>query len=349
MQKRIIAFAVSLFMIALAYAYNPPAGGQNFLRITEPQLLTGAGSCAGGAIFNGVTPASVINNPALTAFEQRIILDIAGTMLFDSSDSDHTIGGAFQTGIAIPSRWCVSSFLFQGVWVPFENMETGNSLNLNANFSKDLTDTLVVGGGVDFGIFYGHGTDWRAGANLGVLYCFGDVSFLRDVRFGAALTNLGKPWTDTTVEGITGSEASMWPGLATIKTGAAAILFSTDTMNLGASTDFSVPAFQNLVIDAGVQLEFNEFIKVSTSWEYDVRECAEGSVNLIPSVGLSFKFIFKAKEDSILTERGWQQSEMTVSAAWQNLYETVNAASVGAVINLGLKDTDAPEIILWSE
>ena len=40
---------------------------------------------------------------------------------------------------------------------------------------------------------------------------------------------------------------------------------------------------------------------------------------------------------------------MTVSGAWKQLYKNVNAVSAGAKINLGLKDTQAPEIILWGE
>lgn len=348
MQKRMVTAAAMLLLSVLVYAYNPPAGGQNFLRITEPQLITGAASSAGGAVFN-VTPSSVINNPALTAFEQRVVLDVAGTMLFDSSDSDHTVGGAFQTGIVLPSRWCVSSFLLQGVWVPFENMQTGNSFNLNATFSKDVTDSLAVGIGADAGIFYGYGTDWRAGVNLGALYRLGDVAFLKDVRFGVSLLNLGKQWTDTSVLGITEDDASAWPGIATLRTGAAAVLYSAGIMDIGASMDISVPAFQNFVLDTGVQIEFNDFITVSSSWEYDVREYSEGAVNIMPSVGVSFKFIINSKEGSLLADKGWEQSEVTVSAAWQQLYETVNAASFGAVMNLGLKDSEAPEIFLWGE
>ena len=101
MIKKLLAAVSALLSVSVLAAYNPPAGGQNFLRLTEPQLLSGASSSAGGAIFS-VTPASVVNNPALTAFEQRIVLDLAGTMLFDSSDSNESVGGATQAGILFP-------------------------------------------------------------------------------------------------------------------------------------------------------------------------------------------------------------------------------------------------------
>ena len=49
----------------------------------------------------------------------------------------------------------------------------------------------------------------------------------------------------------------------------------------------------------------------------------------------------------MLAKTGWAQSEMTVSGAWKQLYKNINAVSVGATLNLGLEDTQAPEIILW--
>ena len=71
MLKKIIASAVLCAGAAL-YAYNPPAGGQNLLRISSPELLSEGASAAGGALYS-VSPDSVVNNPALTAFEQRAV------------------------------------------------------------------------------------------------------------------------------------------------------------------------------------------------------------------------------------------------------------------------------------
>ena len=40
---------------------------------------------------------------------------------------------------------------------------------------------------------------------------------------------------------------------------------------------------------------------------------------------------------------------MTVSGAWKQMYENINAVSAGAFLKLGLTDTKAPEVILWDE
>lgn len=348
MLKKIMA-SLAFCAGAALYAYNPPAGGQNLLRISSPELLTEGSSAAGGAIFS-VSTDSPVNNPALTAYEQRAVLNLSGTMLFDSKDeSDKSVGGAFEGGILLPSRWGVSSFLVQGVFVPFYDMHLGNSFNFTANFAKDVTDSLSVGASAALGVFYGHGSDWTGGLNLGAFYTLGEISFLKDLRFGASLLNLGKPLGNTTVFGITGDEASAWPAIATLKIGAAGTLLELQSFKAGASVDFSFPSFQNFVCDAGLQFLFADVVKLSTSWEYDVREFSEGSKNLMPSVGLSFQFKFRSKDGSFLAEKGWEQSEMTVNGAWKQLYKNVNAVSAGAKINLGLKDTQAPEIILWGE
>ncbi|WP_407429105.1 hypothetical protein [Treponema sp.] len=349
--KRFLAAALTaaLFSVSL-FAYNPPAGGQNVLRLTEPQLIYGANSSAGGAIF-GVTPASIINNPALTAWEQRVTLDLAGTMLLSSNSADDkSVGTAFEGGILIPSRWCVSTFLFQGIWAEFIDMPVGDSINFTAGVSKDITDQVSVGISADYGYLFGKaGKDWTASASLGCYYDYGSLFFMKNLRFGVSMNNIGKVYTDSNTLGITDSKADAWPGLCTPRTGIAATMVSTDIMDMGLSFDLSYPAFQNIVVDAGLQLQFWDFLKVAAAWEYDAREFSNGAKNIMPSVGLSFKFTFSAKDGSYLSNKGWEQSEITVSGTWKQLYKNINAVSAGAIMNLGMTDTKAPEISLWDE
>ena len=360
--KKIIGTAfAALFAAANLFAYNPPAGGQNILRLTGPQLLTDAGSAAGGGIF-GASPASIINNPALTAWEQRTTLDLAGT-LFVNGNSDYdskALGGATQLGILIPTRWCVPSFLFQGLWTEFFDMPVESNISFTAGASKDITDYVSIGLNTNFGLVYGNTTDsdWSLSASLGAFYNYGDLFFMKDLRFGVSLNNLGKMYTGDKTIGILAAkdirdnktpsdDVTLWPGLCTLRTGVAATFFRTDIMNLGLSLDLSYPSFQDLVLDTGVQIQFWDFLKVSSAWELDVQEVANGAVNVIPSLGVSYKFIFNAKKDSYLARQGWEQSEITTSAAWRNLYQNINAFSAGAVMNLGMQDAKAPEVILW--
>lgn len=358
--KKILSAVLAFAAASALFAYNPPAGGQNLLRLSEPQLLAGGNSTAGGGLF-GVTPSSIVTNPALTAWEQRGALDLAGTFLHNSNDDfdSDTAGGAFQAGLLVPSRWCVSTFLFQGNFAEFVDMPIGKSVAFTYGYAKDITETVSVGLSANFGYLFGDiGNDWTLSAGIGAYYNFGDWKFLKNIRFAASLLNLGKMYTDSETIGIESdlddddvdiSEADSWPALATLRTGVAASLIETDQLDLGLSLDFSYPTFQNLVIDTGLQMEIRDIVKIYSGWEFDVREFAEGSKNILPSIGVSFKFRFNSKEGSFLANKGWAESEITVSGGWKRMYENIDAFSAGAVMNLGMKDTQAPEIKLWGE
>lgn len=354
--KKIIVVFVAVFASFGLFAYNPPAGGQNSLRLTSPQRIFGANSAAGGGIFD-VTPSSIVENPALLAWEQRIVLDVAGTLLVSSNgDDDHSVGGAFELGFIAPSRWCVSSFLVQGIWSELYDMPVGNSMNISGSVSKDITDSVSVGVAGNLGFLFGdYGSDLTAGLGIGCFYEYGTLFFMRNLRFGVSMSNIGKMYADSDTIGISTykddvpDKADDWPAICTLRTGVAATVVSTDIMEMGVSLDFSYPSFQNFVVDTGLQLQFWDFLRVSAAWEFDAREFASGAKNVMPSVGASFKFILNSKEGSYLAKNGWEQSEITVSGAWKQMYKNVNAVSAGAVLNLGMADVQPPEIILWGE
>ena len=79
--------AALLISAVSLYAYNPPAGGENLFGISSPAQLTSASSAAGGAFFD-ITPSSIAFNPALPAFEQRVMLD-AGDRKSTRLNSSH--------------------------------------------------------------------------------------------------------------------------------------------------------------------------------------------------------------------------------------------------------------------
>jgi hypothetical protein len=341
LKKNVAAF---VFMLAAfsVFAYNPPAGGENLFGISSPSQLTSASSAAGGGLFS-VTPSSIVFNPALIATEQRIMLDVGYTALFGAGG----YGNAFQLGMVVPTKWCIADAVVQGIMSPSEDLPLGNSLNLKTAVSKEITDKLSVGLGVGSGFFWDHGSDWALTADLGMMYSLGNFYFLKNTRLGVSLLNLGKPYTDTDLTGIYDNSSSEFPEFCTLRAGGAATLFTASEITGGASFDVAVPGLQNVVFDTGFQMSYRDMIKLSTAWEFNTREFLSGNSNLMPSIGLSFKFMLNSKKDSYLSKKGWQQSEMSVSTAWQQLYGGVNASSAGATLKLGTRDNEAPEIKLW--
>ncbi|MBQ7157803.1 MAG: hypothetical protein IJS09_00040 [Treponema sp.] len=385
--KKHVVMAASLLLVASSlFAYNPPAGGQNLLRLSSPFSLSGANSTAGGSVYE-VIPSSVVTNPALSAFEQRIALDLGFTFMSDknkeieydvmgvkgSSGSD--TGAAFQVGATFPTRWCVPTFMVQGVFAPLGDMTLGNNILFTANVSKDITDKVSVGLGVTGGGYWysvkdavisvdESSSDWMLAANTGVFYNHGDLLFFKQVRFAATLMNLGKLYTKTKYKGIKGLEpnpvtgmepvkVSMWPGIATPRGGVAFVILDTGSFKIGGSTDIAVPGFMDLAFDLGVGLEYSGLkfatFRFASAWELDVRELAEGSKNLIPSATLSVKFNMNTGANAAMAKRGWAQSELTAGAGWRNLYSDINAFSFGAVMKFGMEDKEPPVITLWDE
>lgn len=333
-------FYVALFSLASAFVYplDFPVGGDYIFRVTNPELLSGAGSSAGGAFFSS-GPSSIVINPALTANDQRIMLNLGYTALFNTGQ-DSRFGSGAQVAMLVPSRWGVFSAVADGIFCEVGKLrQTGNVVNIRGGFSKDVTERLYAGFAFSGGLRWADSRDWHLALDLGFMYRWGDLGFLRDTRISGALTGLGKPY-----------ELGL-PSIATPKAGIAATLFSVANDNVagGFSADLSFPMFMNMVLDAGLQLRLAKMITVKGSWQFDVRDTAKKNYNLLPAVGLTVRFGINTKKNQFMIDKGWQQSEITTSGAWQYLYEEVHAVSAGAAINLGLLDTDSPEIRVWNE
>ena len=349
--KKIGILITLLSLCSVLSAYNPPVNGESIFEYSTPKLLSGATSTAGGGIFSPCAE-SIIINPAITAAEQRVNLSLVYTAMFTTNDlSSKKYGNIIQSSILIPSKLFVFTGLVNFTSVNFAEMALGSTLNVKANLSKEITDKLDVGIGVNGGFKFGDYSDWALSANLGALYTLGDVGFLKDIRFGASVNNLGKGYSKTQdirplkLDG----KASSFPSLCYIRMGAAAMFVSTENIKLGMSLDFETPLFQNLIISSGINFSIKDQFFVNVQEKINVKELANSYSNFIPSIGISYKFRFNVNNVAYLDKNDWNENEMRISAAYKNVYDTVNAISSDVDITLGLKDETPPEIKLWEE
>lgn len=338
--KKITLCALLFAIISFsASAYNPPVYGDNLCELASPKGLTGASSVTGGPIFS-VGPESIVLNPALTAREQRVMLNLADSFFWSSGNSNK--GNAFQAGILIPSKLYIFSGYVNLTTLPFPEMPLGNSLNIKAGLSKEISEKLDVGLSLSGGANWGAGTDWSVCGNLGFLYNYGTLGFMQNFRYGVSVLNLGKNYANVGLTGVKGGNLDTYPVIATVKAGCAASLVKTDVINLAYSFDLTTPCFQNFIADVGLQCALKDVLVISVAEKLNIIEIKNGAKNFIPSIGLAFKFSFDVKDVEYLEKNDWSQSEMNVSAAYKNMYSTLNAASVGVDLLLGMKDTDAP-------
>ena len=163
-----------LFLILLClcgsvslFASEKVPGGDIAFRLTDPDLLLSAGSSAGGGFFTS-GPTSIIINPALPAGDQRIVLNLGYTTLMKDEEK-FSFGSGMNLGLLIPSRYGVFSSLISGLFCNVGELQFNNILQLQGSFSKDISERLYVGMGLDTGIRWGAGVDWALGLNIGAV------------------------------------------------------------------------------------------------------------------------------------------------------------------------------------
>lgn len=353
--KKIIAvlFAFGTILSAAA-AYNPPVGSENMEDIAGAEALAGKLSVTGGAIFSA-GPDSIVANPALTADEQRVNLNAGYTFLYSTSEyTEKNIGNAFQWGILIPFKLYIFSGYTNGLFIPFPEMLLGNTINAKAGLSKQITEKLNVGASLSGGVTWNYGTDWALGANFGFLFKHGDLGFIKNFRYGASVLNLGKNYINVDKYGSDFSASiSQYPTISTVKAGVAGSVVKTKDLEWGLSFDVTTPGFQNLILDFNTQFAVKDMFFVSIGEKFNLMETIRANqnkyycnYNIMPSIGISFKFSFDVQNNDYFDDNGWSQSEMTVSAAYKNLYENIHAASAALDVDLGMKDKEPPKIIL---
>lgn len=345
MKKFLLKFVFLFFMCTL-FAYNPPVGSLSLFNLSSPTQMTSASSVCGGGLFL-VGPESIVFNPSLTSMEQRVQLDLGYTALISQKQQQYPFNSALQAGILIPSKWFIFSGYMNGTFCSPQEMNLGNSFNAKVGLAKEISEKLCIGINLHSGAFWGVNADWSLGCDLGAMYKIENLGFTKDFRIGASLLNLGKYYY-TNLPGISEDSASdSFPYIATLKMGVASKLYENENFACGASFDMTIPAFQNIAFDTGIQLSVKDTVFVNTSYSIDVKEMIKGHVNLFPSVGVSVKFMFNSTKSEYLKNHDWDKSEMIVSSAWQNKYETIQAISGGVKLKLGLQDTLPPEIKLW--
>ena len=122
--KRFLCTVALSLSLSLVFSINFPVGGDYAFRLTNPELLTSAGSSAGGGFYTS-GPSSIVNNPALTASEQRIMLNLGYTALFGPQNTE-AFGSGAQIALLIPSRWGVFTGILDGIFCDVGKLEYGN-------------------------------------------------------------------------------------------------------------------------------------------------------------------------------------------------------------------------------
>ncbi len=342
--RRLTALACLVASAALA-AYEPPSGGEGLYELYSP-LFSGGGP----SVSSTAAPAGDAINPASQAVLQRFTLDASYLAIIGLASEDGW-GNVINLSASIPRPIGVWGAGLRYVHVPagLASMPLGDVFNLRGTFAKDLYENFWLGIGLQAALGARAGFDWSLGADIGLMHSPGDLSFMKNFRWGLVAAGLGKWYAPLGAEGSAGSAnlEHAFPAPFTLKAGAGFDFFKTDILRLSMTADLAFPFFQNLVFDTGLALSFKEAATLSVGWGINAVELAEGrAASLLPSFALSFAFpITTSKnQDSFLSKQGWDSSELRPSISAAPLYGGAWAFGAGAVMPLGVVDRKPPRI-----
>ncbi|MDR2864758.1 MAG: hypothetical protein LBV68_04005 [Spirochaetaceae bacterium] len=341
MRKFLLSLTLfSLFTGMLAASDYPPPGGGNLFLFGHPALISSANSAAGGPIFS-VGPYSINSNPALAAGLKFPSADIACNVLIDTYDGRP--GSALRLGGSLPTRWGVWTAAAQASFVELNSMPIGNTFIGRGGFARDISENLYLGVSLSAGgLWYDDSSDFYFAGDIGIWYRIRQFSFLKNIRFGAALQNLGKTFYKYGPYGVKYDMG--FPGFIEPKFGIAANFVETANFTLGLSADVSFPLFSNFIFSSGVQFFIAKLVYVSAGWDFNAREADKDYGIHSPYIGVGVKFSLNTSGNKLMNSHDFNQTDIKADTVWQSLHKHTQLFSVGATANFGTQHIPPPEI-----
>ena len=340
-----LSAACCLFAAAPVAAYNPPAGGELAADFASP-LTLGGGALAAGGPLGAVLPAELLVNPALSAGEQRYLVDISYAGLYGTGD-DEGYGNIANLGLVIPTAFAVFGGSINFIQSPFDAaLPLGTSIGINFTVAKDLTERLY--GGIGISGRFGSGEPGIA-ANIGALYNFGELGVLKDFKLGVSLTGLGVAFKPKNVYGIIKSDelSDGYSAPFTLRSGVSFLLVKNSSVKAGFSAGLAFPTFQNVIVNLGAEAEVKEVFFAKLGWTANVREAIQygDAESLYPSAAIGVRIkIASGAISRAIGRQEWEKSELMPQVGYKYLEGGIHAVSAGVTLRLGLADVDGPEI-----
>jgi len=326
-RKTAIAIGLCIAMAAVP-AFAIPLGGGSL-----SSLLTSAQALAYGPSVTALdAPWADRQNPSASAGEQRTTLDAGYTALTDFGGAQGW-GHAGALGISLPTPYAVWNAGVSIISTPgtMTDLPLGTVFQASGGIAKDLFPNFYIGTAIDLQL---GDQGWGAGADLGVMGILGDRGALKDLRWGAVLSGLGKSYSSTLSAPYT------------LSGGAHALLVRSKDWKIGVGADLSLPSFQDLAFGLSTGISFRDVVTLRANWNQDLRELAAGSNrSLIPAFGLSAVIPLARKSDGAdASKKGWDKAELKPAVSAAPLYGKVWAVGASASLPLGVIDKNPPKI-----
>ncbi len=328
MKKTLLALALSCLCALGVWAES------GLLDFSSAQILAGG---EGSASLD--SPQGALLNPAVSAGEQRVVLDLSWIpfVALGASSQPGWIGNIINGGVTIPTRAGVFSASGRFASANFNELSWGTFGSLNASFAKDLYPKLWIGAGLGGAVGGGPlGVKWGLGVDLGFLHLPGDLGAFKDFRWGVAIRNMGKGYDYSVTPGVLNRPPEFTPAV-----GAAFSLVRTDALRLSFSPEISFPTFKDLRASLGMEFGVADIFFLDASGVFDLRQAlgAEPARDIPITFGASLKL-----KNLKMKGKGFEVNEMRTTLASAPLQDGIWAFGAGVTVPFGLRDTTPPQI-----
>jgi flagellar hook assembly protein FlgD/outer membrane protein OmpA-like peptidoglycan-associated protein len=207
------------------------------------------------------SPQADAINPAASGGAKRITADLSYIGLPGLGASSGW-GNALNAGITYPTP--IGVFTGSARWLSstFPSLNIGSLGVFNFSFAKDIYPHLNVGAGLAFQI----GQSWGLGLDLGFLHSPGDVAFLKDFRWGAALRQIGKGNAPLAA----GAGVGTTPPAFTPDIGTSFSFLKTTPVTISLASDLSFPSFQDVAFGIDAGFSFFSIASLQVSYSFDL-------------------------------------------------------------------------------
>jgi outer membrane protein OmpA-like peptidoglycan-associated protein/flagellar hook assembly protein FlgD len=212
------------------------------------------------------------------------------------------------------------------------DLPLGTVVDFRGGIAKDLFPDFFIGSSLDLSL---GDKGWGAGLDLGIMKLLGDRGALKDLRWGAVLSGIGKSYSDAVSSPYT------------LAAGARAYLVRSKDWKIAVGADLSLPSFQDLGFGISGGITFRDVITLRTNWNQDLLELVEGSKkSLMPAFGLSAVIpLNRAQEGGDSSKSELDQAELRPAITVAPLYGDIVAIGGSVSIPLGVIDNKPPKIV----
>ncbi len=294
------------------FAYEPPAGGDEYFDLNSPSFLA-----SGASVTDAEAIAASAFNPASGGVKDRFTLAAAYIGLIGNDGS--TTGWSGHGGVLealVPTIFGNLQGGITFVYSPLIGMDIGTFADFRLGYSREIFTSFFLGANAHVKVGSKDIFSLGVSGDIGVLHTPGDLGPFKNFIWGIVFKEAGLPFDPDTAD--IGDDRSAVPPSFTPGFGFAFNPFETEDIGLRFNTDVFFPSFSSVSVGLGLKFYYQSFLTVKTGFRIDTQQIARADIanrSLFPSFGIQLNLGELLNQDSGRPGSRYQDVKIETSAA----------------------------------